>query len=394
VDVVIGLFLFTLAAGNLSPSAAIDPPTAAESGMPFLSTSRDGRVYLSWIDYLPDQQHALRFAEWTGKAWTPPETIAQGKHWFINWADFASIVPLPGGALRAHWLTRAEGGGTYGYGIRVAQRDPERATWRQIHGMSLDEKVDYAGFLSFSPQEQAAVYLAPPADYAHGHAHEHRKTARFVEFRADGGVLTDQVIDADVCSCCQTAIGRTPDGWILAYRDHLPGEIRDISVVRYANKIWSAPRPVHQDGWKINGCPTDGPSLVTHQDQVAVTWLTRANGQPKVQIALSANRGANFSQPIRIDQGNPLGRPSVLVFDQDSYLVTWLEKTPDGQVQILLRRVSLKGKAGAVFVAATAPGGRAAGFPKIAVTGQKVFVAWRDTRVRARLFDKEIFSKD
>jgi hypothetical protein len=370
---------------------SIDPPAAPESGMPFLATSSDGQVYLSWIDMLADKENAFRFSRWTGKGWTAPETIAQGKNWFINWADFGSLTPLPGGALRAHWLTRSDEAGKYGYGIRVAQRDAQRGVWRQIHGMNIDEKVDYAGFLAFSPQEHAAVYLAPPADDAHPEAHEHRKTARFIEFRPDGGVVTDQVIDADVCSCCQTAIGRTPDGWIAVYRDHLPGEIRDISVVRSTKGVWSAPRPLHRDGWEINGCPTEGPSLVTNQHRVAVAWLTRAKETPKVQLALSANQGVDFGAPIRLDQGNPLGRPMLLVFDPESYLVAWLEKGNAGQVQILLRRVTLDGKAGPVFTAATAPGGRAAGFPKIAVAGRQVFVAWRDTRVRALLLDKETF---
>jgi len=389
----ISLFLLALCASDVR-ATAIDPPAAAESGMPFLATGADDRVYLSWIDYLADKQHALRFSQWTGQAWSAPETIAQGPGWFVNWADFGSLTPLPGGALRAHWLTRADAAGRYGYGIRVAQRDPQRGTWRQIHGMSLEEKTDYAGFLAFSPRDQAAVYLAPPAAHTPGDAHDHRKTARFIEFRPDGSVARDEVIDADVCSCCQTAIGRTPDGWILAYRDHLPGEIRDISVVRYAHRAWTAPQPVHRDGWKINGCPTDGPSLVTQRNRVAVAWLTRANETPKVQLALSSNSGATFAPPIRIDQGNPLGRPSVLLLDASSYLVTWLEKTPDNQVQIQLRRVSLNGHAGPVFTAATVPGGRAAGFPKIAVTGQQIFVAWRDTRVRALQFDKGILLKD
>lgn len=125
----------------------IDPPALAGSGMPFLTAGPDGSVYLSWIDSAGERQHALRFSRWTGSVWTAPETVAEGRNWFINWADFPSLVVRGDGSMLAHWLPRAEGGGTYGYGIRIAVRDRERPQWRPSYGVSLEEKVDYAGFL-------------------------------------------------------------------------------------------------------------------------------------------------------------------------------------------------------------------------------------------------------
>ena len=392
----IPLLLFACLLPVIGQFRRIDPPALPDSGMPLLTSGPDGSIYLAWTETTPLKDHALRFSKWTGDSWTPPETITQGKNWFVNWADFGSLTVLPDRSMLAHWLPRAEGGGKFGYGIRIARRDPDRPVWKQIHGMSLEEKVDYAGFLTFAPGHGAATYLAPPkeaghAAVAHDDEHGHRKTARFIEFRADGTVETDKELDADVCSCCQTALGKTRNGWIAAYRDHLPGEIRDISVVRFANGVWTKPRTLSPDGWKINGCPTDGPALLAKDSNVAIAWLTRAGDVPKVQLALSSDEGRTFRRPVRIDSGNPLGRPAITAFDESSYLVTWLEKTANANPEIRIRRISYDGALSEPRTILQAPLGRASGFPKAVVSGENIFLAWRDERLRVALLSKSQF---
>lgn len=372
----------------------LDPPAQPESGMPFLTTAADGTLYLSWLDP-HNGGHALRFSRLQGGKWSPPETIAAGKNWFVNWADFPSLSVQPDGTMLAHWLSRSAGGGKFGYGIRVARRTA--GAWREIHGMSLDEKDDYAGFLSFAGT--GAVYLSPPAGAppaAHsGHGeHGHRKTLRFLQLHADGRAATDIELDADVCSCCQTALARTASGLIAAYRDHSPGEIRDISVVRFVNGAWTGPHTLHADGWRINGCPTEGPSIATAgAGRVAIAWLTRANAQPKVQLTLSSDDGARFSTPVRLDSGNPLGRPSLAPLHNGAYLAAWLEKTHGVRAEIRLRHVSANGVAGPAVTVAEVPASRTTGFPKVAVSGGQIVLAWRDERVRAAVLPLQSLSK-
>ncbi len=375
----------------------VDPPALAESGMAFLTTGPDGRVYLSWID--PENGgHALRYARWEGTQWGKPETIAAGKNWFVNWADFPSLAVGADGSMLAHWLTRAEGGGKFGYGIRVARRAPGGG-WREIHGMSLKETEDYAGFLSFGAG--GALYLAPPAEGASGgsaHAghddHGHRKTLRFLRLRADGSVESDNELDSDVCSCCQTSVVETGRGLLGAYRDHREGEIRDISVVRFVDGAWTAPKTLHPDGWKINGCPTEGPSVAAGGDgRAGIAWLTRANGVAKIQMALSKDGGATFAAPVRIDSGNPLGRPMLTPWGPGEYLAVWLEKAEGTAADVRMRRVRADGRMGAAMTVARSAASRTTGFPKAVVSGNQVIVAWRNGSVRAVVLHKnEILS--
>ncbi|MBK9171140.1 MAG: exo-alpha-sialidase [Bryobacterales bacterium] len=367
----------------------LDPPALPGSGMPFLATAPDGGLFVSWIDPLPESESALRFARWAGPGWSQPETIATGRNWFVNWADFPAIAILPGGTMLAHWLTRPEEGGKYGYGIRIARRPPGAREWREIHGANLDDPKDYAGFLRFAPDGSGAVYLAPPKARDGGH----RKTVRFVAFHPDGSVVADKEVDADACSCCPTALVRSDRGLVAAYRDHLPGEIRDISVVRFVDGAWTEPAVVHPDGWKIQGCPTDGPAMAAVGPHIGLVWTTRADERPRVQMALSRDGGATFTPPIRIDDGDPLGRPAITVLDKQNYLAVWLEKSAAGKADIRARRVSIEGEAGTSRTIAPAAAARSAGFPQVAVAGDQVVFAWRDERVRSAVVHSRAFEQ-
>ncbi len=393
------LTLGALAAGAArAGTEPVDPPALAESGMPFLATGPDQAVYLSWIDFLGPKEHALRYARWTGTGWSAAETIARGTNWFVNWADLPALAVLNDGGMLAHWLTRSNDGGKYGYGIRMAMKAARGSGWREIHGINLEDREDYAGFLSFVPEERGALYLSPPkvapskvASLAGEHHHEeegHRKTVRYVTFDARGGLLKDVEVDFDACSCCPTSIGRTERGLIAVYRDH-QSEIRDIAVIRRVDGRWSTPRTLYPDGWKINACPTEGPSLVAQGSHVGVAWLTRAGGTAAVKFVQSENNGEQFGEAVRIDSGNPLGRPALVKSGDGGWLVVWLEKTTSERNELRIRRLAANGRPGEAMVVARVPAGRGAGMPRIAVTGEQILVAWRDQRVRTALLHKK-----
>ncbi|GAB4366095.1 MAG: hypothetical protein OHK0021_09650 [Bryobacter sp.] len=357
-----------------SPNSAepIDPPALPGSGMANFTQSDTGKVYLSWIDPLPDNRHALRVSRWRRDHWSAPETVAEGAHWFVNWADFPALSSLPDGQMLAHWLARPATGGKWGYGIHIAHRN-RSGEWKPTAAFNAENMEDYAGFLSFAGAN--AVFLAPPDQPA-----GHQKTLRFARFDARGQVIDEAVLDTDVCSCCQTAIAMTPHGLLAAYRDHRPGEIRDISFVRQQKGVWTAPQTLHADGWKINGCPTEGPTIAVAGNSVALAWLTRAGGVAKLQCAFSLDGGATFSRVIRVDDGNPLGRPCLLRIPT-GFALAWIER--DGnQATLSLRVLHRDGKAASSLVVASVAPARGTGLPRLALASSHLFLAWRDERVR------------
>ncbi len=122
---------------------------------------------------------------------------------------------------------------------------------------------------------------------------------------------------------------------------------------------------------------------------MGVAWLTRAGDTAAVKFVQSENNGEQFGQPVRIDSGNPLGRPALVKSGAGGWLVVWLEKTASEQNELRLRRLAANGRPGEAMVVARVPAGRGAGVPRIAVTGEQILVAWRDQRVRTTLLHKK-----
>jgi hypothetical protein len=347
-----------------------------------------GSAYLVWFEAAADGQQALKFSRFDGAGWQPARVIASGSTWFVNWADHPSIAAMPDGSLLVHWLVNTgRKQGAYGYGIRVARSTDSGATWATVFEDGMQNISDYAGFLTFSPGPDGAdaIYLTPltPDDGA-THAHdgpEQIKTLAAVTFGADGSPRAQKVVDTDVCSCCMTDIAQTSQGPVAVYRDHLPGDIRDISIVRRVGGEWTAPAPIFRDGWHIQGCPTNGPAVAASGARVAVAWFTAAKDTPRLKMAFSPDAGATFGEPVVIDDGRPVGWPDVVMADDGSALVSWLEGRGEGLGEVLVRRVSPGGTAGKPLVIAKTVSGRATGVPHMVRLGDRLLVAWRTERV-------------
>jgi hypothetical protein len=355
-------------------------PAAPGSGEPNLFALGE-RVYLSWLEPLPGGEYALRFAAGDGTGWSEARTIATGADFFVNWADFPSVVALPDGRLAAHWLVRS-GPGTYAYDVHLSQSHDGGRSWSPGVVPHRDGTQTEHGFASLFPWHDghlAAVWLdgrnfegAP----AHGdHASGPEMMLRQTTFAPDGTLGPETVLDGRICDCCQTAVALTSRGPLVAYRDRSPDEIRDISVVRYDGGRWSEPRPVHRDGWQIPGCPVNGPAAAARGERVAVAWFTAAQERPRVYIAFSDDAGSRFASPVRLDGGDPLGRVDVVLLDDGDALVSWIERVGDG-AEIRLRRVTRAGRAGPHATLSATAAARAAGFPRIARLGDRLVIAW------------------
>ena len=66
-------------------------PTTSESKYPSLYNVND-RLLMTWTTPYKDSLVALKYAEFDKGAWKTPSTVTHGKDWFVNWADFPSIV--------------------------------------------------------------------------------------------------------------------------------------------------------------------------------------------------------------------------------------------------------------------------------------------------------------
>jgi hypothetical protein len=135
---------------------------------------------------------------------------------------------------------------------------------------------------------------------------------------------------------------------------------------------------VGADHWKIAGCPVNGPAVVAAGRRVAVAWFTGAPPGPRVQMAFSSDGGATFGKPVLIDKDRAFGRVG-LALDGEDALVSWLagNSAAEGKGAVVrLRRVHPDGKAGAPQTVAATSAARGSGFPRTAVAGDRLYLAW------------------
>ncbi|HEX8358669.1 MAG TPA: sialidase family protein [Longimicrobium sp.] len=359
----------------LGAPVEIAAPAAPGSTAPNLTAGADGRVYLSWTEPRPDSAHALRFALLENGRWTEPRTVAEGRGWFVNWADFPSILPLGNGGLAAHWLQKS-GAGKYAYEVRLVRSRDDGRTWSAPVVPHRDGAAAEHGFVSLWAAGGDSVGVAWLDGRKYAGREEGDPAAETAVMStlvaANGGMAPETPLDGRACDCCQTAMTATPDGPLVAYRDRTGAEIRDIYFTRLAGGRWSEPRPVHADGWKIPACPVNGPALSSDGRRVAIAWFTAARDTPRVNVAFSDDAGATWSAPVRVDGGTPAGHADVEIVD-DGALVSWIERAQGGPAQVRVRRVSRGGALGEPRVLGGVP---ERSVPRMARDGDAVVFAW------------------
>src|SRR5688572_9324367 len=378
------LLLAGLLAAGRGPVTRVDPPALPGALGPNLSPDGDA-VLLSWLEpphprVKPQEgNYALRFSRFENGRWSSPGTIASGTDFFANWADFPSVTSDARGRLLAHWAAKSAGD-TYAYDVRLALSKDRGRTWKPLGTAHDDRTPTEHGFVSAVPEgERIRLFWLDGRATQGGRGTMALRTALVGD-----AVGTSTVLDRKVCDCCQTGAAATAGGPLVAYRDRSDGEIRDIAAVRLDGNRWTAPSPVHRDGWEIGGCPVNGPAVAADGPRVAVAWYTQASDRPRVEVAFSSDSGASFGPPTVVDARAPLGRVDVVLDGNGDALVLWVAS--EGKAaSIRLARVTPAGRVGtALSVAPTQPS-RSSGFPRVERTGQTLVVAWVEATDPPRL---------
>jgi hypothetical protein len=355
-------------------------PGQPGSRYPHLAVGTDDAVIMSWLQPLGDRRHELRYASLQESTWTGARSVAGDDDWFVNWADFPSVVPGPDGLLAAHWLQQRTGH-AYSYDVRLAVSADAGQTWSEPMSPHDDGTPTEHGFATLLPDGDSvlAVWLdgrRTEGGEGHDHGAAGAMTLRSLTIdRAGLGSGAGAEIDARVCDCCQTDAALTDEGPIVVYRDRSAAEIRDIGAVRLTTAGWTAPQLVHADGWHMTGCPVNGPAIDARGHEVAVAWFT-APDQPRVRLAFSSDSGRTFSAPAEVATGAVAGRVDVVLLDDGRAVVSWLADAPGG-AELVAQPFARDGTvAGPSVLIARSSIERASGFPQMVRAGDRLVFAW------------------
>ncbi|WP_286755989.1 exo-alpha-sialidase [Roseivirga sp. UBA838] len=356
-------------------------PTQNSSSLPRLFTNAKGETFLSWVERNPEKVAKLYFSKLKDGQWQSPRLIAEGSNWFINWADFPSVIEN-NELMAAHWLQKSEKG-TYDYDIQVAFSNNSGNNWQAPITPHKDGISAEHGFVTMLPLEDQKTFVTwldgrnTKGDHAKdgGHGGAGAMTLRAAVFDSEGETLEEWELDDRVCDCCQTAAAQTKDGLVVVYRDRSEGEIRDMSVVRYVNGEWTKPQPLKVEMWEMPACPVNGPSITAQGNQLAVAWFMAKGGYPEVKLAFSQDGGATFGEAVVVSHGTTNGRVGTTTLNNGNVLVSWLE-TADDTAKIMLAKYDKTGTLLKRMTIAETSAARASGFPVLTSNGEDIYMAW------------------
>ncbi|HWW88202.1 MAG TPA: sialidase family protein [Vicinamibacterales bacterium] len=356
-------------------------PAGANSAEPQL-TAHGGRVTLSWIER-NGSRASVKLAGRTTSGWSDVRTVVSGTNLFVNAADVPSALELSDRTLVAHWL-REGSGNPDAYDVRLSWSKDGGVTWSQPTSPHHDGTQTEHGFASLFNGPNGGVGIVwldgrkTNPEAPEGSAEAGDMGLRAAVYGPDRRQRGETLIAPRVCECCSTSVAETSEGLIVAFRSRSATEVRDVFVSRFADGHWSAPTPVHEDGWQIKACPINGPALSARDRDVAVVWFTMQNDEGHTFLAFSRDGGRTFGQPVRVDDVSSLGKVSVALLQDGSAAVSWIEFA-EKRSQLKARRIEPSGvRSNAVTLAGIA-NGQTSGVPRLVLSGDELLFAWTET---------------
>ena len=351
----------------------IASPAPQRAISPRVTAMRDGSVLLTWLEPAGEQLATLRAAFWQDGAWSAPVTVAEAQPFSRHPSESPGIIALSQKNLIAYWSQKPhrEVTPTKEVDVYFSVSTDRGLRWSSPTLASTSgtgEESSYPSAARTDATHAALIWLD-----GGNWAKQKRVSLMSRSVGSDGSATTATVIDPDTCTCCPTSLVPTDTGLVAAYRGHTAENVRDISLLQNAQDRWSEPYIPHADHWHFAGCPVNGPHLDVNGSTVAIVWFS-APDEPKVQLAFSHDEGAHFAPPIRIDEGNVVGRAQVVLETTQSALAFWLEHS-SGTTRLVSRRVRDDKTLGVAFEVAR---GSSLGYPHTVRFGSNALVTWAE----------------
>jgi hypothetical protein len=345
-----------------------------------LAHTSDDKLIVSWVE-TKGQKNTVRFAVYDNATWLPTQTIINTDS---KLAASPVVLGMGDGSLTAAWMQSVKNEkDPYAADIYLAHSKDGGQTWTAPLKPYGEQARIYDAQMSLTPLPDARLALVWTDSRHVNHDEDEtspNKTSRYQLMAAvldkDRQVSKEITLDNDVCSCCSVNTDVANDELMTVYRDHLKGEVRDISAVRWNHDGVIHAAPVHDDHWVINGCPSNGPSVDLSDKQAVVAWFSAGDGKGTLRLGFASNSNA-FKPPIVVDD-HAIGFGKALLLDDGSAIVTW-RSNAGPEEELLVARVT---PAGQVTERTTIFRGSFSRWPSnylgLEKIGNEVYIAWTD----------------
>jgi BNR repeat-like domain len=319
-------------------------PTKAYS-MPLFTQTPKGDVLLSWTE--KNEQGMTSFCFSTsndqGKTFSKQKTIASGYGIGNSRLMRAKLLPKKDGSLVAVFINNpnatapAAGGRGGGRGAEVSfcvSKDNGN-TWTSPQAVDTDlTKGLMRGFFDATVLANDEIAVAYLKDVKNSTKHEERDLR--LAITKNGVFQPEKLIDAVVCDCCNINLLVDASGALNVYYRDNNDDIRDMAKMTSTDngQSFSKSQIVHNDGWKINGCPHSGAVSGVHGKTALVAWFS--GSQTESGIRLATQEGKKL-----LVLNDPTAKNQALIAGSKSSVMMWEQnQAGSDKTQLVFRKIN------------------------------------------------------
>jgi BNR repeat-like domain len=209
------------------------------------------------------------------------------------------------------------------------------STWTTPKSVDADPKTGIVrGFFDavvMKNDEIAVFYLK---DVANSTKHEERDL-RMVTTKS-GEFLPEKIIDPVVCDCCNISALVDNNGTLNVYYRDNNDDVRDIAKISSNDNAatFSKPQILHNDNWKIAGCPHSGAVSSANRNGSLIAWFS--GSEKESGIRLVTNEGKKLCV-----LNNPSAKNACITSNNTTSVILWEQNVGENDIsQIAYKKIN------------------------------------------------------
>ena len=356
-------FFQQLKSVEATPSV-FETDTAKTYSMPLLTQTLKGDVMLSWTekDTAGVTAFCVAFSKDKGKTFSEKNVIYAGTGVGNSRLMRAKILTKRDGSLVAIFSNRTTSpapasNAAAHTGTTHSDKDKTSApTGKPKGGRSLDivyctskdggttwtlpqsvdsdpTKGNVKGFFDAAVLSNDEIAVAYLKDVANSTKHEERDLRLVVT--KNGVFQPERVIDSVVCDCCNINFLIDATGALnIYYRDN-NDDIRDIAKMTSTDngQTFSKPEIVHNDGWKIAGCPHSGAVSINYGKSALIAWYSGAETETGFRLVTQEGK------KLLVLNDPSVKNPSLMSSPQATAML-WEQNVEKDKTQLVYRTIN------------------------------------------------------
>lgn len=351
----------------------------------YLSLDEKDNAMVSWVEIDSSAQKNFYFARYNPQTakFEAKKSIPIDQNASIHEEGMPKLAVKSDGSLFAMFETSTPiEGSKWGLGdIKFTQSFDGGETWTDSKSIAPEDikegkSASFSNLIRLVDGEIGIAWLST-ADVDKGNEYKGRPV-KFAKTLPNGKIGQAEIIDPHGCECCRTAVATNDENEIfVAYRNLLPGSVRDISMVSNTNSSagFSSPVSFSNDHWKVDGCPHNGPALTFVNHAVYATWYTNAAKHEGVNFA-ELDKSGKVLQKINLSSN---GQFADITKSSDNLPIMTYSESYKEDNQFYSRIMLTKFENGQLYETEVTPQQAKANFPMVlGLPEQKAVIAWRN----------------